>query len=428
MIQKIFHNWPLKLLSVVLAVIVWLIIMSLADPTDTKTIYNIPVRLLNMERLTQAGKSYKVVGGDSPTTNVRVSAAGSVLREISASDFIATADIEQMIDVSGAVEINVTCTDPRISNGQITKLVPSVRIDYESIISKDFTVSVSETGELPEGYFIDRETASPRTIRVTGPESVVSRIGTVQAPVDLSDLTESVEKESVLQFYSDSGQPINLASQRDTSVSVDKVNLKIEVSTMKNLPVVIANAVEIVKTQVPEGYRYTGSTQSLTSVQVRGLKSRLADISMLSIPEDAFDLRNATESKTFNLDLNAYLPEGIKLMDGQENILSVVLEVEKLVVREFEVRGLVLNGQKDGFRYEYNPLVKVYLEALEDDFIGFDPGSLSLEAELGEYATVPGIRKLDVKVSCTDYIFTPLNRSYVTVTIIRIESDSDSNE
>ena len=77
MLNRIFQNWPLKLLAVVAAVLVWFVIMMLADPTDTQTYYNIPVKLLNEELLTQANKSYTVEGGATPTVSIRVSAAGS---------------------------------------------------------------------------------------------------------------------------------------------------------------------------------------------------------------------------------------------------------------------------------------------------------------------------------------------------------------
>ena len=37
MIAKLFRNWPIKLLSILLAVIVWFIIMSMADPSETRS-------------------------------------------------------------------------------------------------------------------------------------------------------------------------------------------------------------------------------------------------------------------------------------------------------------------------------------------------------------------------------------------------------
>ena len=97
MLKKLFRSWPLKLLAVILAVFVWFVIMSQADPSDTKTISNIPVTLTNTDLLVRQNKSYTIEGGNTPTVSVRVSASGSVLRELSASSFVATADVEKMM-------------------------------------------------------------------------------------------------------------------------------------------------------------------------------------------------------------------------------------------------------------------------------------------------------------------------------------------
>ena len=120
MLKKLLNNWPLKLLSVVLAVIAWLVIISLADPTDTQPIYNVPVKLLNEDLLAQSGKSYSVEGGDNPTVNIRVTGARSLVQSLKTSDFTATADIQEMVDVNGAVPVRVTCSNPAISDSQIT--------------------------------------------------------------------------------------------------------------------------------------------------------------------------------------------------------------------------------------------------------------------------------------------------------------------
>ena len=120
MLKRLLNNWPLKLLSVVLAAVAWLVIISLADPSDTRTINNIPVKILHEELLSQSGKSYSIEGGDEPTASIDVTGPRSVMQELKASDFTATADIEEMIDINGAVPIRVTSNSPRVSSSQIS--------------------------------------------------------------------------------------------------------------------------------------------------------------------------------------------------------------------------------------------------------------------------------------------------------------------
>ena len=245
MLNRIFQNWPIKLLSVVLAVIVWFIIMSLADPTETRSYYNIPVSLVNEDLLTQKGKSYTLEGGDNPTVTIRVSAAGSVHRELSGADFSATADVSQMFDVTGRVPISVVCTRTSLSTriSSITLSSDTLKINFEDIVTKEYPVQIRTKSTLPEGYFISRQWTNPATVTISAPASVMERIASVITEVDVTGLTESTTVEaSLLQFLSGTGQSLSLNTTRDTTVSSDSVTVGLDIFTMKTLPVVISQA------------------------------------------------------------------------------------------------------------------------------------------------------------------------------------------
>ena len=418
MLKRLLSNWPLKLLSVVLAILVWFVIISLADPSDVRTIYNIPVNLLHEDLLKQAGKSYTVEGGVNPTVNVRVSAAKSLLNGLKTSDFTATANIEEMIDINGAVPIKVSCSHPSISDSQITPMNSSVTIKYESIVSKTFTVSVESPETPPEGYFVGNLNSTPRSVRVTAPSSVLDKIGSVVAEVDVSQMTESGQVEATLQYFTNTGEELRLEDYKDTRVSTYSSMINVEIQTMKVLPVVISQeAVDEMKSQVPEGYRYTGHSM-LPSFRVKGLKSRLADVAALTIPAGTLNLRNVTETKVFERDITYFLPQGIELMEGEEQLFTITVSVEELVVRDFAVRGLRLIGEEKGYRYEYDSSVTVSIRGLEADFQGFDPATISLSVDVTDYSSNPGKYILQVEVHCEDEtIFTPLPGPRIEVTV-----------
>ena len=418
MLKRLLSNWPLKLLSVVMAILLWFVIISLADPSDVRTIYNIPVNLLHEDLLKQAGKSYTVEGGVNPTVNVRVSAAKSLLNGLKASDFTATANIEEMIDINGAVPIKVSCSHPSISDSQLTPMSASVTIKYESIVSKTFTVSVESPETPPEGYFVGNLNSTPRSVRVTAPSSVLDKIGSVVAEVDVSQMTESGQVEATLQYFTNTGEELRLEDYKDTRVSTYSSMINVEIQTMKVLPVVISQeAVDEMKSQVPEGYRYTGHSM-LPSFRVKGLKSRLADVAALTIPAGTLNLRNVTETKVFERDITYFLPQGIELMEGEEQLFTITVSVEELVVRDFTVRGLRLIGEEKGYRYEYDSSVTVSIRGLEADFQGFDPATISLSVDVTDYASNPGKYILQVEVHCEDEtIFTPLPGPRLEVTV-----------
>ena len=419
MLKKMLSNWPLKLLSVFLAVCLWFVIISLADPSDSRTIYNIPVKLLHEDLLTQAGKSYTVEGGAEPTVNVRVTARGSLTRELKTSDFTATANIEEMIDVNGAVPIKVSCSHPNISDSQITPVTSSVTIKYESIVSKSFSVNVETPDTPPEGYFVGKLVPTPQRVTVTAPSSVLDRIGSVVAEVDVSQMTESGQVAAPLQYFTNTGEELRLENYKDTRVSTSSTVINVEIQTMKTVTVVLSQAaLDEINSQVPEGYRYTGYSVQPPSIQVKGLKTRLANLSVLTVSAGSLDLRDATDDKEFDVDINRFLPEGIELMEGAESLFKVTVNVDELVIREYTVRGVRLIGEENGYRYEYNPNVTVRIRGLEADFQGFDPSTISLTVDLTDYARAPGKYYLPVEVHCEEeQIFTPMAGPRLELTV-----------
>ena len=119
--------------------------------------------------------------------------------------------------------------------------------------------------------------------------------------------------------------------------------------------------------------------------------------------------------------LSDLLPDGLVLMEGEPEEMEILLTVEPLVIREFDLPVDTVNGKKDGFRYTCPDTVKVYVRALEADFIGFDLSMLSMEVDVSDYAARPGTWTIPVKVDCSESIFTVLsNRSSLRVTVEEI--------
>ena len=98
------RNIPLKILSLLLAVVLWVVIMNIEDPYITKKFYNIPVLELNTEVLDELGKIYEVESGQSITITVK--GKRSIIEGLKNSDFEATANFKEKSDVN-AVPIRV---------------------------------------------------------------------------------------------------------------------------------------------------------------------------------------------------------------------------------------------------------------------------------------------------------------------------------
>ena len=197
----ILHNFALKILAVVLAVIIWVAIVNIDNPSRTTMISGIQVVFLNEDALGQKGYTYSVQSGS--VISISVKAPQSIAESLEASDFYAYADFSELSPASDKAKIYVRCEKSEVVN-QID--IVSIRNEYVSLsidnkLSKDITIESSYTGEPADGYVVGECYAAPDTVTVSGAESVVNRIKTARVTYDVSNLKQSISEDTKIVFY-----------------------------------------------------------------------------------------------------------------------------------------------------------------------------------------------------------------------------------
>ena len=83
--EKLIKNLGIKILSVCLAMFLWIIIINVDDPVKTRTFTNVPVQVLNENTLTSKNKAYGIVSGD--TVDFTVTGKRTQLEELKKTGF-----------------------------------------------------------------------------------------------------------------------------------------------------------------------------------------------------------------------------------------------------------------------------------------------------------------------------------------------------
>ena len=91
--KKLTNNLVLKIASVLFAVIVWLIVLNINDPSKTVTVSDIPVEIINDDAITELGKTYTVKSGSACT--IKITGPRSIVDQLDTEDFKAVADIKE---------------------------------------------------------------------------------------------------------------------------------------------------------------------------------------------------------------------------------------------------------------------------------------------------------------------------------------------
>ncbi len=318
--EKLTANLGLKILSVLVAVILWIGVTSAKDPTITKTYTNIPVTLENTERITQEGKMYEILDNSAVISRVYVRAPQSVLSEISTQNITATADVSNLSSLNTvSIVLGTNVNQDKISS--ISGSSDTVKLSIENKKSKMLPLTVDITGEPAEGFVRGDYSTDQNQVRIQGPESYIDRAVTAKVTVDVSGFSSDVRTNSEIRLY-DSEE--NIVTHDTINQNIKSVGVSVTILQTKEIAIHVS-----APTQAQAGYRGTGLVMTVPeTVMVKGRPSILSNVESVEVPAEAISLENQTESFTTNVDIRPYLPDGVSLVDASQAYCSVTVGVE----------------------------------------------------------------------------------------------------
>ena len=318
--EKLTANLGLKILSLLAAVILWVGVTSSNDPAISRTFVNIPVTLINTDRITQEGKMYEVLDNSAVISRVSVRAPQSVISEISAQNIIATADVSKLSSLNTvSIELTTNVNADKISS--ITPSSDTVKLSIENKKSKMLPLTLEITGEPAEGYIRGDSGTDQNQVRIQGPESYVDRAVTAKVTVDVSGFSSDVRTNSEIRLYD---REERIVSHDTISQNIKSVGVSVAILQTKEIPITVS-----VPTEAQAGYRGTGLVMvSPETVVVKGRSSVLSSVDSINVPADAISTEGQTESFTANVDIRPYLPDGVSLVDSTGAYCAVTVGIE----------------------------------------------------------------------------------------------------
>ena len=345
--ELLLKNLALKILSVVIAAIVWLIIINVDNPKQARTISGIQVNLLNEDAL--IGKNYTYAVQSGSVISIVVKAPQTIVDNLDASDFYATADLKDYAEDSElqGVKIKVKCIKEGVSEQvDITELKTEyVNLFVDTRTSKEFNFTVEYTGEPAEGYVVGDVYTSPTTIAVSGAKTTIDKIASVKVKYDITNMTQSVSEDVTPIFYDENGKVIKTDL---LEMSRENVKLNIDILPTKWIPVNYS-----VSGNVADGYVVVDTEVSLTSVKIAASKENLDLISSITIPGETINIEGIKEDKVCEVDLSSYLSGVYKIVSDSK--LKVTFDVQKKGLINVPYNMVRLEGTRSGYEYTIVP-------------------------------------------------------------------------
>lgn len=349
--EKLLNNLSLKILSAVCAIIIWIIIVNVYDPSTSVTVSGVEVQLVNTESLTEKEYAYDVVDGSK--ISVYISGPRSIVTDIKAKDIVATADLSNVTVFSDYVDIDVKVVKDGVSASsiEIAPKTTAIRLKIENRVTKTFNIDTELVGTPADGYVIGGQQISPSSVKVTGTSSVVDSISSVKVSYDVSGATMNISDAAPIKIYDSQGTEIV-----DDRIELSKtaVDIKVNVLMTKTVPVTYKT-----KGTPADGYGVSGIDQAVTEAVIAGTEDALRDVNSIDVPDSAIDVSGLNADKIFHVRLSSYLPGNITVMS--EGVVNVTVRIYPVSEKEISVpvTGIVLSNLPQGYNISFGDVTAV---------------------------------------------------------------------
>lgn len=186
------NNMVLKIISLLIAIFLWVYVMGEVDPTATQTIRDIPVSLLNEDWLEDNELAIK--GSRDFTVDIIVEGSRAELNRMDRSEITAEADLFGYAKGRNRVPVQVEVPSD-LTLREIT--TPNINVTLEDLISKEEKITVTFSGETASGSEPGGIVSSPAEIEVRGGRSAVSSVEAVEARIRAAELSDELQTFTV---------------------------------------------------------------------------------------------------------------------------------------------------------------------------------------------------------------------------------------
>lgn len=385
---------PRILLAMLISVFLWLYVVTVVDPNDTKVVYSVPVTYENMTSLTD--NNLVMTAGQNATVTLKFYGRRSDLNNLTSESLTVTADVSR-IKSEGEQNLSYTVTLPDSvsdNNVQLTERTPSrLTVDVERAVEKQVDVEVDISNEVADGYVADLEAMkiSPETITVFGPEAEVSRIDSARVSLDIGGVTETVDNSFPYQLVDSDGNAVDTTNFR---CSADAVDVMLSVEKYKEIPLTL-------ELKAGGGAKEKNVTVTLSPayITISGPGAIVDAMDSVSIGTlDLASMTEMTETKTYDITL----PDNVTNVSGQNQVTARIV-LNGLSAKTLEVENFSVSHKPDGLNVTIvTTTLEITIRGPSDEIEAISAKDLTVQGDLSDFSQA-GTYKIPVTVTSKDF-------------------------
>ena len=401
------------LLAVVIALSLWVYVVTTVTPEDSQWIRNIPVTFANEDGLF-SDRNLTLTQGRNATVDLKVYGKRQDLLKLSNSNITITADLADVLG-PGEWQLRYTVVMPEIvSDNDISieaRSTYEVDVQVDLLSVKEIPVQAVFQGSVADGYVQDPIELEYDTLEISGPQDQVSQVDHAQVVLERTNLSKTVSDSLTYTLMDADGKEI---SSDEIHCSVDKIGVMMTVSLVKELPLTV---------QFIDGggatEEHVVSSIEPSTITVKGAAEDLEGINSLNIGN--IDLSTVPTNKAYTGTFNIILPDKLTNMTGEETA-AVTVELKNLKEKTLRVTNLELSNLKASLG---TVSLQIKVRGPADVMDAVTASSIRAVADLSSIGTSTGQFNVPVDVYVDGFSGVGAMGSYSVLVSISEPSESD---
>ncbi|MFH1002366.1 MAG: CdaR family protein, partial [bacterium] len=317
--MKEFKNWflkniDIKLLSLFLAIILWLYIASGENP--------IVENFIDIS-LIQNNLSEDLVIKEFPT-NVSMGIKGpkNIINNISSHQISGTVNFSE-INKEGLYKLKVEVVAPK--GTQITRIIPpEIKVEVEKVLTKEIEVEYSLIGVPEKGYSLtDEPQFNPSQVKIIGAQSVLENIKQIICAIDISGIKEDLSRKLTVKAVDVNGNEIK-------EVKIEPDIVEVSISLTRGYPEKQLTVKPKIIGKPAPGYYISEILSDPDDIKIFGNYSKISNIEFLETI--AIDVSGIT--KTLSVKVPPALEEGLNIVEGEVELIEVTIQVKEAIIQK----------------------------------------------------------------------------------------------
>lgn len=346
MINKLKYNSKIKIISLLSAMVLWMYVMAIVDPEETKLFENIPVTITNKNELNE--RDLVIYPEQDLTTNIYVTGKLSNLKKVTKDDINVYGQINNPLEGNNEIYLKVS-TSQRVNYDFKN---PVMIVTLEKIISEDKSIKVDITGSGKNNVDNIMLQDNIDKVSISGPRSLVNKVKRVVGTVKVSGESNNFSQSIKLEPVDANGKVVE-----GIELEKDSVNVNITLLTQKTVPITLK-----LSDNSESGVNYTMSQNTVT---IKGKKDIVDSINDIETqPVKLSEILPGTSK-----DIYLQVPSGItietKYITINKNSEENTLEEYTYTAKDIEIRNNTENIDKSKIKIPNS--INVSIEYLQSE-------------------------------------------------------------